>query len=99
FQADLVILNQESSSYDRPLHEQLLRQIEAHSPKEGAVQPGSVFLRDWHAIPEEHRDLILAASSVVLSGSRGALQQQLVAAREIVTAPPFVPGRSQEEPS
>ena len=32
FRADLIILNQESPSYDRPLHQQLQRQIEAHSP-------------------------------------------------------------------
>src|SRR5262249_15082154 len=69
FRADLIILNQESSSYDRPLHQQLLRQIEAHSPV--TDRPGGVFLRNWHALPAEHRDLILAVSSVVLSGNRG----------------------------
>ena len=42
-----------------------------------AAAAGTVFLRDWHAIPEEHRDLLLAASAAVLSGSRGSLQQQL----------------------
>ncbi len=31
FRADLVILNQESPSYDQPLHQQILRQIEAHA--------------------------------------------------------------------
>ena len=82
FRADLIILNQEIPSYDRPLHQQLLRQIEAHSPAESINRPGGVFLRDWHAMPEEHRNLILAASSVVLSGNRGPLQQQLAVARE-----------------
>ena len=99
FKADLIIFNQESPSYDRPLHQQLTRQIEAHSPAEATDQPGGVFLRDWYAMPDEHRDLILASSSVVLSGSRGPLQQQLVAGAENVSAPPFVPAGGQEEPS
>ena len=99
FRADLVILNQEIPSYDRPLHQQLLRQIEAHSPADSVNRPGGVFLRDWHAMPEEHRNLILAASSVVLSGNRGPLQQQLATARETVLPPPFVPSGGQEEPS
>jgi cyclic beta-1,2-glucan synthetase len=99
FRADLIIFNQESASYDRPLHQQLLRQIEAHSPAEAAGHPGGVFLLNWYALPNEHRELILAASSVVLSGSRGPLQQQLVAGAENVTPPPFVPAGGQEEPS
>jgi cyclic beta-1,2-glucan synthetase len=99
FRVDLIILNQESSSYDRPLHQQLLRQIEAHSPPEATDRPGGVFLRNWHAIPNEHRELILAASSVVLGGNRGQLQQQLMASGESFTMPPFVPSGGQEEPS
>jgi cyclic beta-1,2-glucan synthetase len=98
FKADLIIFNQETSGYDRPLHQLLTRQIEAHAP-EATDRPGGVFLRNWYALPSEHRDLILSASSVVLSGSRGPLQQQLVAGSENFTAPPFVPPGGQEEPS
>jgi len=99
FRADLVILNQETSSYDRPLHQQLLRQIQAHSPAEAIDRPGGVFLRNWYAIPNDHRDLILAVSSVVLSGSRGPLQQQLVPSGESAPPPPFAPPGGEEEPS
>ncbi len=99
FRADLVILDQESPSYDRPLHQQLLRQIEAHAPPESVNKPGGVYLRDWHALSEDQRNLILAVSSVVLSGNRGPLQQQLATAREAVPPPPFVPSGGQEEPS
>ena len=98
FRADLIILNQESSGYDRPLHQQLVRQIEAHAA--GTVdRPGGVFLRNWQALTPEDRELILAASSVVLSGSRGPLQQQLVAGSEAGGPPLFVPPGGQEEPS
>ena len=53
FRADLIILNQEGASYDRPLRQQLLRQIEAHSSETGIDRPGGVFLRDWQRIPED----------------------------------------------
>lgn len=99
FRADLVILNQESPSYDQPLHQQLARLIEAHSAETGLDRPGGVFLRDWHAIPEEHRNCIVAASSVVLSGARGPLQQQLAVPGEKPSGPPFVAPGGQEEPS
>ena len=56
FRADLIILNQEGASYDAPLRAEILRQIQAHASDAGVDRPGGVFLRDWHTIPEEHRD-------------------------------------------
>lgn len=99
FQADLVILNQESPSYDLPLHQQLARLIEAHSAETGRDRPGGVFLRDGHTMPEEHRNCILAASSVVLSGARGPLHQQMAVPGEKPSAPLHVPPGGEEEPS
>ena len=100
FEADLIILNQESPSYDRPLHDQLTRQIAAHTPDAVIDRPGGVFLRDWNAIPEDHRNLLLAVSSVVLSGGRGSLQQQMVTTGDSVAPPPFIPsGPVLEQPS
>ena len=100
FRADAIILNQEAPSYDAPLRLEILRQIQAHASDAGTDRPGGVFLRDWHAIPEEHRTLILASASIVLNGNRGSLQQQLVSAAEGLPLPPFVPaGGGPEEPS
>jgi cyclic beta-1,2-glucan synthetase len=100
FRADLIILNQESPGYEAPLRAELMRQIQAHASDAGTDKPGGVFLRDWHAIPEEHRTLILAASSIVLSANRGSLQQQLAAGVESLPLPKFVPsGDGPEEPS
>jgi cyclic beta-1,2-glucan synthetase len=99
FRADLVILNQESPSYDQPLHQQIQRQIEAHAAHAGVDRP-AVFLLDWHSIQEEGRNLLFAASSLVLSGGRGPLQQQLAARVEGLPMPPFVPADVEpEEPS
>jgi cyclic beta-1,2-glucan synthetase len=100
FRVDLIILNQESASYDQPLRQQLLRQIEAHSTETGMNRPGGVFLRDWRNIPEDRRDLFLSAATVILSGNRGSLQQQLVSGGETPPPPAFVPpGGPHEVPS
>jgi len=80
FRVDLIVFNQEVANYERPLRTQLLRQIEAH--ESNIDKPGGVFLRDWNAIPEDHRNLFLATASVVLSGGRGSLKQQLSGASE-----------------
>jgi cyclic beta-1,2-glucan synthetase len=100
FRADLVILNQETPSYDTPLRQQLQRLIEAHSIETGIDKSGGVFLRDWHSMAEDTRNLVLAASSVTLSASRESLQQQLAG----ITEPSVAGGRfagdgSSEEPS
>ena len=100
FKADLIILNQEGPSYDQPLRQEILRHIAAHSSEAGIDKPGGVFLRDWHTMPEDHRNLLLAAAGIVLNGNRGPLQQQLAAAGEGVSLPSFVPaGGGPEEPS
>jgi cyclic beta-1,2-glucan synthetase len=98
--ADLVILNQESPSYDAPLRRHLVRLTEAHSVETGIDKPGGVFLRDWYPMPEDHRNLLLASSSVVLGGNRGSLQQQLAGISEASAAGPRLAGDgSAEEPS
>jgi cyclic beta-1,2-glucan synthetase len=98
--ADIVILNQEEPGYDQPLRAEILRQIQGHVSDAGLDKPGGVFLRDWHTMPEESRNLILASANIVLSGSRGPLQQQLVAAAEALPPPPMVLATSApEEPS
>jgi cyclic beta-1,2-glucan synthetase len=100
FRVDLIVLNQEGASYDLPLRQQLLRQIEAHSSETGMNRPGGVFLRDWLNIPEDRRDLFLSAASVVLSGNRGSLQQQLAGSGENLAPPEFLAaGGHREVPS
>ncbi len=92
---DLVLLNQESASYDRPLRDQLTRYIAAHSGSDCVDCPGGVFLRDWAAMPEDHRDLILASAAVVLHASRGSVDQQLASTSQPTLPPPLIP-TSQE---
>jgi cellobiose phosphorylase len=97
FRVDLIVLNQETPSYELPLRTQLLRQIEAHSTESGIDKPGGVFLRDWNSLPEDHRNLFLATASVALSGGRGSLKQQLSGASEPAPSAAFVRSGSVQE--
>jgi cyclic beta-1,2-glucan synthetase len=75
--ADLVILNEESSGYEQPLHEELEGLIRTHSRFTGVDKPGGVFLRSADQIPDEDRALLQAAASVAVVAARGTLAQQL----------------------
>jgi cyclic beta-1,2-glucan synthetase len=100
FHADLIILNQEPPSYERPLHLQLQRQIDAYARDAAMNHTGGVYLLDWHQVPEDHRNLLFAASHAVLSGNRGSLQRQLAGTEAWAPTRPFVPLAPQtEQPS
>ena len=101
FQSDLVILNQESPGYDRPLNAQLQRILDAQTREVGTDKPGGVFLRDWSTLTDAQRALVLNSSRAVLSGARGALPRQLPGVRDVIpSATPFsASGAPSEEPS
>ncbi|MEK7682576.1 MAG: glucoamylase family protein [Chloroflexota bacterium] len=100
FAADLVILNEESSSYEQPLKERLERHIEAHTLYAGADQVGNVFLLSVDQLPEEDRTLLQAAARISLVAARGSLAQQLVAPSQATDLPEALVVREiEEEPS
>lgn len=76
-EADLVILNEEASTYERPMNEQLKRLIHGYSVSTGIDVPGGVFLRAADQISAEDLTLLLAVARVVLVAARGTLAQQL----------------------
>ena len=80
---DLVILNEEAGSYERPLQERLERLIQTHALFNGTNQPGGIFLRNAALIPEEDLKLLKSAARVVLVAARGTLAQQLGAPKEV----------------
>jgi cyclic beta-1,2-glucan synthetase len=84
---DLVILNEESSSYEQPLNERLSRLIESHSIYNGSDRPGSVFLLSMDQLPEEELTLILSVARIALVAARGPLSQQLGAPSETAEPP------------
>ncbi len=74
---DLVIINEEAGSYDRPLQEKLEHIIQAHSVSAGTDLAGGIYLKQAALIPETDLNLLKTAASVMLVAARGALSQQL----------------------
>ena len=74
---DLVILNEEAGSYERPLQERLEQMIQVHSLSSATDRAGGIFLKSAAQIPEEDLRLLKAAAGVVLVAARGTLPQQL----------------------
>ena len=100
FKADLVILNREPASYEQPLHQELLRLVEAHSLHTGVQQPGGAFLLKADQISEENLNLILTVAQATMGAVRGTLAKQLSSPPEgIVLPPPLQTQRSEEQPS
>jgi cyclic beta-1,2-glucan synthetase len=98
--ADLVILNEETRTYERPLNERLEGLIQAHSTYTGRDRPGGIFLRSAEQIPAEDLTLLMAAASVVLVAARGPLPQQLGVPAEVPDQQePIARKRAPEEPS
>ena len=74
---DLIILNEEHSSYDQALQDQLQKFIQLYSQYTGINKPGGIFLRAADQISQEDLDLLFTVAHVVLVTSRGTLRQQL----------------------
>jgi cyclic beta-1,2-glucan synthetase len=97
---DLVILNEEASGYERPLHEQLERLIQTHSATTGVDRPGGIFLRSEDLIPAEDLTLLRAVAGAVMVAARGNLPQQLGLSPEAPELPgPIATKRSSRDPS
>src|ERR1019366_10001124 len=100
FKADLVILNREPASYDQPLHQQLLRLVEAHSLHTGVQQPGGAFLLKTDQISEEDLNLILTVAQSTMGAVRGPRSKQLSGPPEgIPLTLPLQIKRREEQPS
>jgi cyclic beta-1,2-glucan synthetase len=74
---DLLILNEEAGSYERPLQERLEQLIQAHNLSAASDRPGGIFLRNAAQIPEADLILFKAVAGIVLVAARGTLPQQL----------------------
>uniref|UniRef100_C6E6U8 Glycosyltransferase 36 n=1 Tax=Geobacter sp. (strain M21) TaxID=443144 RepID=C6E6U8_GEOSM len=90
---DLVILNEEEGSYERPLQERLEQLISTHALSAASDQAGGVFLKSAALIPEEDLKLFKAAAGVVLVAARGTLPQQLGVPVEAGETVPTLPRR------
>jgi len=85
--SDLVILNEEDSSYERPLYEHLLRMVQSRTYDPQIGKPGGIYLLNSNQMPKEDILLILSVSSVHLVAARGFLRQHLATPIEPVHYP------------
>jgi cyclic beta-1,2-glucan synthetase len=91
---DLVIWNEDLSSYRQLLHEQITGMVGSGSEANLIDKPGGIFVRRLDQMPDEDKVLMQTVARIVLSDSAGTLQEQLVRrTREPVPLPRFMPTR------
>src|SRR5437667_1045339 len=98
---DLVLVSEESPSYDEVLTAHLRQPTEAQAHLTGVDQPGGVYFRSATKISKEELVALQAAARMVLVAARGTLRQQLAATTPVIVKPRLLlPGRQfREEPS
>ena len=97
---DLVVINEESSSYDQPLMERLERLIHSFSILKDKDQPGGVFLQAADQLASEDLVLLQSVARVSLVAARGPLAQQIGVPYETVEEPVLLDTRrTEDEPS
>ncbi|MBQ4133039.1 MAG: hypothetical protein IJD04_04805 [Desulfovibrionaceae bacterium] len=85
--ADLIILNEDDYSYRQSLHEMIISLINSSSLPNILDAPGGVFVRATQALSREERILLEAAARMVLSDSRGSLEDQICRSRPVPALP------------
>ncbi|MFA6843092.1 MAG: glucoamylase family protein, partial [Bacilli bacterium] len=73
---DLVIWNEERGGYRQLLHNQIEGLIAAGTKESLTGRPGGIFVRSADQIAAEDRILIQTAARVIISDSRGKLEEQ-----------------------
>jgi cellobiose phosphorylase len=88
---DLVIWNEDHSSYRQLLHDNIMGLIAGSAEGHLLDRPGGIFIRRAEQIAFEDRILLQTVARVTILDSKGSLPEQLV--RRIPTELPFVPAR------
>ena len=74
---DLVILNNEISSYRMSLHDEIIKQTHIIGGFDLLNKNGGIFLINTGLISEDENNLFLSFSKVVIDGHKGTLKDQL----------------------
>jgi cyclic beta-1,2-glucan synthetase len=74
---ELVILNEDSSTYDQSLQDQIISLISSGVEAQQLDRPGGIFVRRLEQIPHEDRLLLQAVARVVLNDTQGTLAEIL----------------------
>lgn len=93
---DLVIWNEDHIGYRQLLHDQIMGLIAAGIETNVTDRPGGIFVRLADRIAEEDRILIQTTARVIISDSRGTLDEQISGRIILKTVIPFIsPNRSR----
>lgn len=74
---DLVIINDEESSYSQPLYSLLQDIVSVSHARDIREKPGGVHIKQGRSMPEEDRMLFAAAARIVVKGGYGSLSAQI----------------------
>ncbi|AOT69898.1 GH36-type glycosyl hydrolase domain-containing protein [Geosporobacter ferrireducens] len=85
---DLVILNEDESSYLQPL-QQLIHEVVYNSNERHFLnQPGGIFIRDANVIPEGDRILLHTVARLMIRAESGPIRKQLANIPKAIVFPP-----------
>ena len=74
---DLVIYNNEESSYEMPLQREILEEINVLSGEEILNKQGGIYLHNKSTMNEDIRDFLIGISSIFIDSTKGNILTQL----------------------
>ncbi|WP_242829558.1 glucoamylase family protein [Clostridium sp. Ade.TY] len=74
---DLVIYNNEESSYEMPLQKDILEEVNVLSGEESLNKQGGIYLHNKSTMNEEIRDFLIGISAIYIDSSKGTILTQL----------------------
>ncbi|MDR3254429.1 MAG: hypothetical protein LBT31_02535 [Synergistaceae bacterium] len=78
---DLIIWNEDQGGYRQVLHDQIMDLVSAGGESEEMGRSGGVFVRQADRMAEEDRVLIQTVARVLISDTRGTLEEQIAGRR------------------
>lgn len=92
---DLVIWNEERTSYRQHLQDLIMGLIPSGAEAHLIDRPGGIFVRPAQQLSREDRLLLQSVARVIISDTQGPLSRQIYRRRTETHMPPFKPGHIQ----
>lgn len=92
---DLVIWNEERTSYRQHLQDLIMGLIPSGAEAHLMDRPGGIFVRPAQQLSREDRLLLQSVARVIISDTQGPLSRQIYRRRTDPLMPPFKPGHIQ----
>jgi cellobiose phosphorylase len=74
---DLIIFNEDKSSYLQPLQELLNETVHSKYGHDVMNKSGGIYIRNANIMPEEDRNLLYTVARIVLKGEKGSITHQI----------------------